>query len=546
MPLNPRRAFAALAVSIASFATLQSLLVPVLPVIQADLRTDAAGATWAITSWLITSAVATPLLGRVGDLHGRRRVFLASLAAVILGSLLAALAPSIGVLIIARVIQGFGGGMFPLGYGLLRDNLSPRALSGGIGALSALMAIGSGLGTLLAGPLSGAVGWRGLFLIPLIGVTLGGILTMRWVRVSPDRAPGRINVPAALLLSAWLVALLVPLSVGSQWGWGSPAVIGFFIAAAVLLAVWVTVELRSSNPLVDLRLMRVPAIWSTNISAVFFGAAMFGVFAYFPRFVQTPTETGYGLGATVAESGLLMLPMLVTMAVMGFVTGPLTRILPSRGQLVVAAALIAASTASLALLHAERWQLALAAGVFGIGLGMGYAAMTSIVVQAVPATQTGIASGVNTNLRTIGSAIGTALLTAIVTGTTQPDGFPAERGYTTGFLTLAALAAIAAVIVGAARAIERGPRDTVRCSRHPCPSRPDGRSDDPALTRDARGALADLTGAPRYPPWCNGSTSAFGAVRSRFESWWRSGEKRWIPSRRAMHASRPCGELRLS
>ena len=260
-----------------------------------------------------------------------------------------------------------------------------------------------------------------------------------------------MNLLSATLLTMWLVALLLPLSTGAQWGWGSPRVIGLFGSAAVLLVTWAWVELRSANPLVDLRMLREPAVWSTDIAAIFFGAAMFGVFAYFPRFAQTPASTGWGLGASVGESGLLMLPMLVTMAVSGFLIGPLGRIVPPRLQLMGAAVLLALSTASLAVLHANGLELAVAAAVFGIGLGVGFAAMTTVVVQSVPATQTGVASGVNANLRTIGSAIGTALLTAIVTGSSDASGTPTQQGYETGFLVLAALAAVAALVVLSAR-----------------------------------------------------------------------------------------------
>lgn len=453
MTPSSKRTFAALAVTVLTFATLQSLLVPVLPVIQQDLHTDAAGATWAITAWLITSAVATPLLGRVGDIVGKRRIFLLCLTAVGLGSVVAAFAPTLGVLLIGRVMQGLGGAMFPLAFGMLRDNIPARALAGGIGGISAIMAIGSGLGTVLAGPLSGALGWRGLFVIPIAGMIIGAALTLLWVPESTSRAPGRVNIPAAVLLSGWLVALLVPLSTGARLGWGSPLVLGLFVLASVLLAGWVVVELRSHTPLVDLRLMKNPAVWSTDVAAVFFGAAMFGVFAYFPRFAQTPVSSGYGLGATVAESGLLMLPMLVSMATMGFITGPIGRIMSPRVQLIVSALLVAASTASLGVFHTAGWELAVAAGVFGIGMGMGYASMTTVVVQSVPATQTGVASGVNANLRTIGSAIGTAVLTAIVTGSAGVSGIPTEAGYEQGFLTLAALATVAALVVVAAAGI---------------------------------------------------------------------------------------------
>ncbi|MEL5991047.1 MFS transporter [Microbacterium phosphatis] len=446
-PVTPRQALTALGVSIGSFASLQSLLVPVLPVMQRELRTDAVGVTWALTTWLIVAAVATPLLGRAGDLHGKRRVFLVSLAAVAAGSIVAAIAPNLGVLLLGRAMQGLGGAMFPLAFGLVRDVLPASRVAGGVGILSALIAVGSGIGTVLAGPLATVIGWRGLFILPLAGVTIGAILVLRGVPSAERAIGGRINIPSALLLSAWLVALLLPLSTGSQWGWGSPLVIGLFALAAILIAGWIVVELRSREPLVDLRMMRLPGVWNANVAAILVGAAMFGVWAFFARFVQEPAATGYGFGASVGTAGLVMLPMLVLMAIVGFFTGPITRVVPLRTQLVAGTILIAISTAGMALLHGDLGLLTVEAAVFGLGLGVSYAALTNLVIGSVQASQTGVAGGMNANLRTIGSALGTALSTAIITGSaTAPGGEPTEQGYTIGFLVLAALAALAAVV----------------------------------------------------------------------------------------------------
>ncbi|GIT80709.1 MFS transporter [Leifsonia sp. LS1] len=437
---RPGVTFAILALSVASFATLQSLVVPVLPVIQSDLGTTTAGVTWTMTAWLIAAAVATPLLGRVGDIVGKRRVFVLSLLAVALGSVIAAVAPSIGVLIAGRVVQGIGGAMFPLAFGIIRDEFPARRLPSAIGAIASVIAIGSGLGTVLAGPLADLLSWRGLFLVPVALTVTGAVLTMVFIPESRERAAGGVNPWSGVLLSGWLIALLLPLSTGAQWGWSSPQVIGLFAAAAALLAAWVVVELRSLHPLVDMRLMREPGVWSMNAAAIFIGASMFAVFAYFPRFVQTPAGSGYGLGASVAESGMLMLPMLVTMAVTGFASGPLARWIGFRAQIVIAAVLMSAAGLSLAFLHGSLFDVAAASGVFGIGLGLIYAAITSVVVQSVPATQTGVASGMNANLRTVGSAIGAAVMTALVTGATAADGLPAESGYTEGFATAGVLA----------------------------------------------------------------------------------------------------------
>jgi MFS family permease len=446
---SPLLIFGVLAVSLASLTMLQSLVVPVLPALQREFGTSPSVITWTLTAWLLSAAIATPILGRVGDMIGKRRTLLVVLAALAVGSLIAATAPTIGVLLIGRVIQGLGGAMFPLAFGIVRDNLPASRVPAAIGALSAVIAVGSGLGTVLAGPIVSGLGWRWLFWIPLIATVVGGILAALVIPESTSRSGGRINWLAATLLAGWLVALLLPLSEGMVWGWDSPLVIGLFAATAVLLAAWIVVEVRSRNPLIDMRIMRLPGVWTVNLAALFVGAAMFGIFAFFPRFVQTPTSAGYGFGATVGESGILMVPMLVAMAAAGFLSGPLARRVGFTAQLVGGAALIAVSAFGFALLHDTTLAISIEAGVTGFGLGIAYAAMTSLIVQAVPASQTGVASGMNANIRTIGGALGSTIMAAIVTSSLEPSGIPHESGYTDGYLVLGifALGAVAAGLI---------------------------------------------------------------------------------------------------
>jgi MFS family permease len=454
---HSRGTFAAIGMAFAAVASLQSLLIPVVGVIGDDLGADAVGVTWTLTAWLITAAVATPLLGRAGDLVGRRRMFMLALIAVAAGSVLAAFAPTLTVLILARVLQGLGGAIFPLGFGLVRDAFAAERVPATIGALSAVMAVGSGLGTVIAGPLSAIVGWRGLFALPLVLAAAALVLTMRGMPESATQPGVRVNVPAALLLSGWLVALLLPLSSGSQWGWGSPLVIGLLMLAAILAAAWVLVELRSHTPLVDMRMMRTPAVWTTNLTALLTGAGMFGIWAFLPRLAETPTSTGFGLGATVSAAGLIMLPMLVTMAAVGFVMGPLSRLLPFRALLVIGALVSAGASVSIALFHSDATQLAIAAAALGLGTGLTTSATPNIIVQSVPPEQTGIATGMNANVRTIGGALGTTLFSTIVAssgvgagvgagaGAVSGAGLPAESGYVAAFLAGGALAAAGAI-----------------------------------------------------------------------------------------------------
>ncbi|MFB7893941.1 MFS transporter [Microbacterium sp. NPDC056044] len=455
VPFTPRAAFAAIALSVASLALLQNLVIPVIPLIAADFGVTADAASWTNTSWLIAAAVATPLLGRIGDLRGRRNTFLAVLAVVAIGDVVASFAPNLEVLILARVLQGVGGALFPLAFGLLRDVMPRHQLTGAIGATSAIIGIGGAAGSVLAGPLAELLGWHGIFAVPFVAAVAGIVLTMMLVPPAGLRAVGRVNVLSAVLLSGWLIALLVPLSSGARWGWTAPLTLALFAAALLLMVAWVVSELRSSEPLVDLRLLASRAIWPVNAAALLIGAAAFGFWGYLPQFLETPASSGWGLGLGVQAAGLALLPLLIGMSSVGFATGAIARVIPLRLMMALGALLMAGGVVFAVFDHETLLTLAIAGGVFGLGIGLAYASTASIIVESVPADRTGIATGVNANLRTIGSAIGSAFTTAVVFGTVEPGGTPALDGYAVAWLTLAAGAVVAAILVLAIRPRER-------------------------------------------------------------------------------------------
>ncbi|WP_367319376.1 MFS transporter [Streptomyces sp. HUAS ZL42] len=462
---STRLTFAVLATGAGVFAMLQSLIAPALPTVQHAMHTSQSTATWVMTAYLLSASVFTPILGRVGDLIGKKRTLVAVLVVVLAGCLLAALAPNIGVLIVARIVQGVGGALFPLSFGIIRDEFAPAEVSGSISNLSAVIAAGGGVGIVAAGPIVSALDYRWLFWIPVAVVAATTLIAVRYVPESPNRAEGRVNWTGAVLLSAWLVALLLPLTQASAWGWGSMKVIGLFAAAVLLFAVWLFAEGRSRTPLIDLRVMRLPAVWTTNLAALLFGAGMYSIWSFLPGFVQTPSSAGYGFGASVTASGLLMLPMLVAMFFSGVLGGRLEPVLGAKALLTAGAALGAFACGFLALRHDEQWQIAFVAGVFGFGIGLAFASMANLVVGSVPAEQTGAATGMNANIRTIGGSVGAAVTSVLVTGSLQPSGLPYDSGYTHGFTLLALLclaATLAALLVPGRRTARRtGPPRSV-------------------------------------------------------------------------------------
>jgi EmrB/QacA subfamily drug resistance transporter len=412
-----------------------------------------------LTAYLLSASVMTPILGRVGDMIGKERVFVATLVALAAGSLLAAVASSMTLMIVARVIQGFGGGIVPVAFGIIRDEFPREKVTGAVGILASLTAVGAGLGVVLAGPIVNALNYHWLFWLPMILTIIAMVAAILFVPESPVRSPGRISWLPAVLLSAWLVALLVALSEAPVWGWGSVRVLGLLIGAAVVAAAWIAAELRAATPLIDMKMMRLPAVWTSNLVALLIGVGMYATFAFMPEFVQTPKAAGYGFGASITMSGLMMLPSTVTMFITGMFAGRLTRVLGGK-VLVFAGCLIgAASMAILAFAHHHEWEIFLSNAIMGVGFGLAFSAISALVVAAVPSSQTGVASGMNTNIRTIGGSIGSAVMAGIVTSSLEASGLPKEAGYTMGFAALAGgllLAALAATLIPSARRLGRG------------------------------------------------------------------------------------------
>lgn len=444
--------FAVLAAGVAAYALLQSLITPVLTTVQQHLHTTQSTATWALTGYLLSASVFTPIMGRIGDMWGKKRVFVITLAALAAGSLLAAVATGIGLMIFARAVQGVGGGVLPLAFGIVRDEFPRDRIAGAVGALASLTAVGGGLGVVLAGPIVNSLGYSWLFWLPMILTLAAGVAAVVFVPESPIRTPGRLSWLPAALLSAWLVALLVPLSEATTWGWGSARTLGMLGASVVLAAGWMLAESRAATPLIDLRMMRLPAVWTTNMAALLLGVGMYATFAFLPEFVQTPSAAGYGFSASITQSGLLLLPSTFTMFGVGMLAGRLTKRVGAKALIVAGCLVGMVSMALMAFAHHDKWELYLSTAVMGVGVGLAFSAMSALIVAAVPAEQTGVASGMNANIRTIGGSIGSALMASIVTARLDPQGLPKESGYTGGFAMLAGcmlLAALAGLLIPA-------------------------------------------------------------------------------------------------
>jgi EmrB/QacA subfamily drug resistance transporter len=427
-----------------AFALQQTLVVPALPALQRELDTTTTWVTWVLTVFLLTASVATPLLGKLGDQYGKERLLVISLSVFLVGCVGAAFAPNIWVLIACRALSGTGGAIFPLSFGIIRDEFPADKVKVGIGLLSAVFGVGGGLGVVLSGVIVDNVSWRWLFLAGAIPVAVSILLVHRFVPESPVKSPSRVDVPGALLLSGGLVSLLLALTEGERWGWTSAPILGLGALAAVLLVAWALVELHVPQPMVDMRMLARRTVLLTNVTALIAGFAMFSAFILVPAFVQAPLLRGYGFGASATEAGLYLLPSSLSMLVAGPAAGLLGRRYGSKWPLAAGMLLVGVGAVLLAHWHAEPWEIVLAMLALGTGIAFSYAAMAALITESVRPTETGVATGMNTVMRTVGGVvggqIGAALLTAHTIGNTS---IPAESGFVDAFW-LSAVAALVA------------------------------------------------------------------------------------------------------
>ncbi|MEU4240545.1 MFS transporter [Actinoplanes sp. NPDC026619] len=433
-----------------AFAVLQSLVAPALGTIGRDLGADTSSVSWVITAYLLSASVLTPILGRLGDMIGKRKVLIGVLIALGVGTLVAALAPNLAVLIVARALQGAAGAILPLSIGIVRDEMPRDRVAVIVGLLSAIFGIGAGVGIVAAGPIVEHLSWHWLFWLPLALVVVALLGAVFGMKESPVRTPGKLDVPGAGILSVGLVALLLAISKGQSWGWGEAKTIGLLALGVVALAAFVLVELRVREPLVDMRLMRVRGVWATDIVSLILGFAMFGTFLLVPTLLQLPAMTGYGFGKSVSQSGLFLLPTVVTMVIFGPLAGILNRKYGPKLPMFLGAVFVVAAFAVPAVAHGSLWQVVLSGVLAGAGIGLAFAAMSNAIIESVPATQTGEATSVNTIARTIGSSIGTAVVAAVITSHTTAQGLPTDDAFTYGF---GACAVVAVIAVAAALAL---------------------------------------------------------------------------------------------
>ncbi|MFJ2732125.1 MULTISPECIES: MFS transporter [unclassified Streptomyces] len=476
-------------------AVMQTLLVPVIKDLPQLLDTSPSDATWVLTSTLLSGAVATPIMGRLGDLYGKRRMLIASLSVMVVGALVSAFTSALLPMIAGRTLQGFAMGAIPLGIGLMRDMLPRERLGSAMALMSSSIGVGGGLALPAAAMVAQHADWHTLFYGAAgLGVLSIG-LTLLVVPESPARAEGSFDLPGALGLAGGLVLLLLPVTKGSDWGWSSPTTLGLFAAAVAVLLLWGLMELRVAAPLVDLRTTARREVLLTNLASIMVGVSFYVVSLVLPQLLQLPTATGYGLGQSMVVAGLCVAPLGLTMMFTAPVYARLSARYGPKLTLIIGLLIIAVGyAAGLGLMNAA-WQTVVVSVVLGAGIGLAYSSLPALIVGAVPASETGAANGLNTLMRSIGTSVSSAVIGMVLANTAHHTGglaVPSMHGFRVSFLI-----ATAAVVVGLALALclprpnlSSGPRLRASSEEDANLARAE------AVLRGFRGRVLDAGGAP--------------------------------------------------
>ncbi|MCQ1986925.1 MULTISPECIES: MFS transporter [unclassified Arthrobacter] len=424
----------------------KTAVVPLLPEYPRIFGVTSDDVSWLVTVTLLSAAVATPIVSRLADMYGKRRMLLVAMALMVAGAFTASIGGTFTWALVGRGLQGLAGAVIPVGISILRETLPQKKIAGAVALMSASFGIGSALGLPLAGLVYARLGWQGTFWV--VGV-IGALVIAAVVVFVPEskvRNPAPFDYVGALLLSAAMTAVLLAITKGGVWGWTSYPILGLFAAAAVCFALWFPAELRNGQPLVDLRTSALRPVLLTNIGAVLVGFSMYANMLVTTQQLQLSKETGYGFGLSVLAAGLTMIPSGLAMVAASPVSARITNTYGAKVTLVTGCTVMAAGYLARILFVHTVPQIITGAVIVSIGTAISMAAMPTIIMSNVPLTDTAAANGLNTLLRSVGTSTCSAAVATILASLTITIGgssFPGLDAFRTIFV-LAGLAALAA------------------------------------------------------------------------------------------------------
>lgn len=438
---------------------LQGWLTPLLPGILQRYEATAAELNWISVVYLLSSTVFVPLLAKLGDLHGHRRLLVVAATLVAVGSVLVAVAPTFGVLLVGRALQGPLNAFLPLEFAILRERAGDRA-GRAISLLVGALAVGGSLGFLFSGVARQYLSLPATLWIPAVLMIVTVPVAAVLVPETTVRAAGRIDWAGAALLGLGLGLVLLAVGNGSTWGWTDARTVGGIVVGLAALAAWVAVERRAAHPLIELSVLARPELALPMLAGFCLGAELFGAQVASTLFLGLPTSTGYGLGVGPGGLGLVLLVFGIAAFVGTWLAPRLTERLGTRPALAIGALLIATGYLLTALLHGAVGAFVVWQVLVGVGNGLVLATLSANVATRAPADAVGISSGLFNTARTVGGALSGAVFAAVMAALLVrlpgvPKPVTSQAGYVTVWLVCAGLA----LLVGAlATRLGREPR----------------------------------------------------------------------------------------
>ena len=430
----------------------QTMVIPLLPDFPKILGVSADDASWLVTVTLLTSAVATPIVSRLADMFGKRRMMLISMTMIVVGSLVAAIGGNFVALLIGRGLQGFAISMIPVGISFMRDELPKEKVASATALMSATLGIGSALGLPLSGLIFEHLGWPAIFWLSAI---VGVLLIIAVAVVVPEssvRTRGKFDFLGAVMLSTALTAILLAISKGARWGWTSELTLLMFVIGIVTLALWFPYELRVTQPMVDLRTSAKRPVLLTNVASILVGFSMYANNLSTTQQLQMPKISGYGFELGVMAAGLCMIPAGLAMVFFAPVSANITKRFGAKITLIVGGTVLALAYIARVFLTGSIALIIISAAVVSIGTAIAYSAMPMLIMRSVPITETASANGLNSLLRSVGTSTSSAVVAAMLTSMVIPSGPGEGLPSIDAFKNIFWLAALAAVAAAAAAA----------------------------------------------------------------------------------------------
>ncbi|WP_214104059.1 MFS transporter [Acrocarpospora catenulata] len=429
-----------------------TLVMPLLPRFPALLQASVGNASWMATSTMLAGAVATPIVGRLADMYGKRRMLLASLAALVTGSVICALAPGLAPMLAGRVLQGAASGVIPLGISILRDRLPAAQVPMAIGVISSTVGMGAGAGLLAGGLVVDHLPWRTVF---WLSAAVGAVSATVAYAVLPSAEPagrGRVDWIGSAGLSVVLLGVLIPITKGAEWGWGSWFTLLALTLAVLVAPLWSAYQLRTRHPIVDLRGAAAPPVLLCHVAAGFIGFAGVANFLATTVMVQLPTSTGYGFGASLTTVGFCLLPGTMVFLVLSPVSARLVHARDAAFPLVLGSLVMGAGYVLRLNATDSLWHIAITSLITASGGALTFAALPGLLMEHVPRRDTAAANAINALFRAIGSALASATLAGLQTGfSAGGDGHPAGTAFTVFFVTAAGAALACALLASVVR-----------------------------------------------------------------------------------------------